>query len=54
VLQLVAHGLTTAEIAVQLGLSPLTVNVHLRAIYRKFRVNSRTAAAHVAHTLQLV
>ena len=54
VLRLVAQGLTTAEVAAQLGLSPLTVTVHLRAIYRKLHVSSRTAAARVAHDLQLV
>ena len=53
-LRLVAQGLTTAEVAAQLGLSPLTVTVHLRAIYRKLHVSSRTAAARVAHHLQLV
>jgi DNA-binding CsgD family transcriptional regulator len=54
VLQLVAQGHTTAAVAAHLHLSPLTVNVHLRAIYRKLHVTSRTAAARVAHELQLV
>src|SRR3954452_22517132 len=35
VLQLVAQGLRTREVAAALELSPLTINVHLRAIYRR-------------------
>ena len=48
VLRLVAQGWRTAEVADALGLSPLTVNVHLRGIYRKLGVRSRTAATRVA------
>jgi DNA-binding CsgD family transcriptional regulator len=54
VLHLVAQGLGTAAVAAHLQLSPRTVNVHLRAIYRKLHVTSRTAAARVAHDLKLL
>jgi tetratricopeptide (TPR) repeat protein len=48
VLRLVAQGLTNAQIAAQLVLSPLTVNAHLRSIYSKLRVTSRAAATRYA------
>ena len=54
VLKLVAEGLTNAQIADQLVLSPLTVNAHLRSIFNKLNVNTRTAAAHQAIELGLV
>jgi DNA-binding CsgD family transcriptional regulator len=54
VLKLVAEGLTNAQIAEQLVLSPLTVNAHLRSIFNKLNVNTRTAAAHQAMELGLV
>ncbi len=54
VLKLVARGLTNAQIAEQLVLSPLTVNVHLRSIFNKLDVTNRTAAAHQAMELGLV
>jgi len=44
VLRLLAQGLTSAQIAEQLFLSPLTVNTHVRSIYSKLGVTSRSAA----------
>jgi DNA-binding NarL/FixJ family response regulator len=48
VLQLAADGLSNAEIADRLVLSERTVHAHLRSIFYKLGVNSRTAAAHAA------
>ena len=48
VLGLVADGLSDAEIAVRLVVSPRTVHAHLRSIFDKLGVTTRTAAAHRA------
>jgi predicted ATPase/DNA-binding CsgD family transcriptional regulator len=44
VLRLVAQGLTDAQIAETLVISPRTVNAHLRSIYSKLNISSRNAA----------
>ncbi len=54
VLALVAQGLTDAEVADRLYLSPRTVNSHLRSVYRKLDVSSRTAATKAAIERRLV
>jgi predicted ATPase/DNA-binding CsgD family transcriptional regulator len=48
VLQLVAQGLTDLRVAEQLFISPHTVNTHLKAIYSKIGVTSRSAATRYA------
>jgi DNA-binding CsgD family transcriptional regulator len=54
VLRLVAQGLTDAQVAERLVISRRTVNGHLRSIYGKLSVSSRTAAVHFAVIHQLV
>jgi len=48
VLKLVAGGMTSAQIAGELFLSPRTVETHLTSIYRKLGVTSRAAATRFA------
>jgi predicted ATPase/DNA-binding CsgD family transcriptional regulator len=54
VLRLVAQGLTSAQIAQQLILSRLTVNTHVRSIYSKLGVTSRSSATRWALENKLV
>jgi len=54
VLRLLAQGLTDAQIAEQLVISPRTVNNHLTSIYSKIRVSSRSAATRYAVEHKLV
>jgi ATP/maltotriose-dependent transcriptional regulator MalT len=48
VLRLVADGLTDAQVAQRLYISPRTVGQHLRSVYKKLGVPSRAAAARRA------
>jgi DNA-binding NarL/FixJ family response regulator len=48
VLRLVAKGLTNAQVAEKLFISPRTVNRHLNSIYAKLGVSSRAAATRFA------
>jgi DNA-binding NarL/FixJ family response regulator len=48
VLGLVAQGLTSAQVAERLFLSPRTVNAHLNSIYHKLGVSSRSQATRFA------
>jgi DNA-binding CsgD family transcriptional regulator/tetratricopeptide (TPR) repeat protein len=54
VLRLVAQGLTDAQVAQQLVISPRTVNTHLKSIYGKIQVTSRSAATRYAIEHQLL
>src|SRR5712692_3897810 len=54
VLQLLATGLTSAQIAEKLVISLLTVNTHVRSIYSKLGVTSRSAATRYAIEHKLV
>lgn len=54
VLRWVARGLTDAQVAAQLVISPRTVTSHLSSIYNKLGVSSRSAATRFAMNHQLV
>jgi DNA-binding CsgD family transcriptional regulator len=54
VLRLLAHGLTYAQIADTLVITPRTVNAHLTSIYRKLGITSRVAATRFAMDHHLV
>ena len=54
VLRLVAQGLSDAQIAQALVISPRTVNAHLRSIYSKLNITSRNAATHFAIERHLI
>jgi DNA-binding CsgD family transcriptional regulator len=44
ILELVAEGKTNPEIAEMLGIAPTTVRRHLKNVYAKLGVHTRTAA----------
>jgi len=54
VLRLVALGLPDAQVADKLVVSPRTVQGHLRSIYTKIAVNSRSAATRYAVDHKLI
>jgi predicted ATPase/DNA-binding CsgD family transcriptional regulator len=54
VLRLLAQGLTSAEIAQRLVIALVTVNSHVRSIYNKLGVTSRSAATRYAIEHHLV
>jgi predicted ATPase/DNA-binding CsgD family transcriptional regulator len=54
VLRLLAKGLTSAQIAEQLVIGLVTVNSHIRSVYSKLGVSSRSAATRYAIEQHLV
>jgi PAS domain S-box-containing protein len=54
VLVLLSEGLTTAQMAERMGLSPQTVQNHIKALLRALRVRSRLEAVLTGHRLGLV
>jgi DNA-binding NarL/FixJ family response regulator len=54
VLRLVAQGFSSAQIAEQLVIGLATVNFHVRSIYNKLGVSSRSAATRYAIEHNLV
>ncbi|HEY6289433.1 MAG TPA: LuxR C-terminal-related transcriptional regulator, partial [Nitrospiraceae bacterium] len=54
VLRLVAQGLSDSAVAERLVISPRTVQGHVRSIFNKIHVNSRSAATRYAIEHKLV
>ncbi|TVZ41125.1 LuxR family two component transcriptional regulator [Alteromonadaceae bacterium 2753L.S.0a.02] len=54
ILKYVSQGFSSAEIAEKLGLSYHTVTTHIKNIYNKLQVNSRTEALYEARRLGLL
>jgi DNA-binding CsgD family transcriptional regulator len=54
ILGLFAKGFRAAEVAELLGISVHTVTTHVRSLYRKLEVNSRSSAIYEAVTLGLL
>jgi DNA-binding NarL/FixJ family response regulator len=54
ILDLVSKGMSNLEIAEALGLSRWTVETHIKHVYGKLAVHSRTAAVHEARALGLL
>ena len=54
ILRVVAKGLSLVEIAELLGISVNTVKTHVKRIYHKLAVNSRTEAVFEAHCMGLL
>ena len=54
VLRLVASGLSTAQVAEKLIISPRTAHAHIRSIYSKLGITSRSAATRYAIDHKLI
>jgi DNA-binding CsgD family transcriptional regulator len=54
ILELLAAGRSTKELARQLGISPNTAKTHLASVYQKLEVQRRTQAIHKARELALI
>jgi DNA-binding NarL/FixJ family response regulator len=54
ILRLVTSGLTNRELAEELGVSTRTIDAHLRSVYAKLGVKSRSAATRYAVEHHLV
>ena len=54
ILELIASGLSTAEVADELTLSPETVRNHLRSVFRELRAHTRVEAIVAAQRLGLL
>jgi DNA-binding CsgD family transcriptional regulator len=54
IVKLVTRGLTNRQLAEELGVSTRTVDAHLRSVYAKLAVKSRSAATRYAVEHDLV
>jgi len=48
ILRLIAQGLSNKEIALKLGIKPVTVEFHIKNLFSKLNVHSRVEAAVLA------
>ena len=54
ILNFIANGFTSREISEKIHISRFTVDVHIKKIYQKLEVNSRTKAVHLAKQIGLL
>lgn len=54
ILRRVTSGLTNRQLAEELGISTRTIDAHLRSVYAKLGVKSRSAATRYAIENQIV
>jgi DNA-binding NarL/FixJ family response regulator len=54
ILKLLGRGMTSQVIATELGISPATSRTHLKNIYKKLKVNSKTQALRKAKEERLI
>ena len=52
IMDLLAKGYTTNQIAAQLGLMPNTINTHIHRIYKKLHVSNRVQAISAFAAMQ--
>lgn len=53
VLRLIVSGLMNKQVALELGISPVTVQIHRRQVMRKMQVRSFAELVRIATILQL-
>lgn len=54
ILNLIGNGMSSREIGEKINISRFTVDVHIKKIYSKLEVNSRTKAVHRAQKIGLI
>ena len=54
ILNFIASGFSSREISEKIHISRFTVDVHIKKIYQKLQVNSRTKAVHLAKQIGLL
>jgi len=54
ILNFIASGFSSREISEKIHISRFTVDVHIKKVYQKLQVNSRTKAVHLAKQIGLL
>ncbi|WP_374572923.1 LuxR C-terminal-related transcriptional regulator [Acinetobacter sp.] len=54
ILNFIANGFSSREISEKIHISRFTVDVHIKKVYQKLQVNSRTKAVHLAKQIGLL